>query len=178
MKTIDLHFIDIIHNSIRAKANKIIINIDDNSEKNIFFFEIIDNGCGIDKETLETINNNFFSSRKERKIGMGLALLKYYAELTGGSFSIGSEINKGTAISASFIKNNIDMQPIGDLSDVIANFICQFQNIEFEFSYNLDGNLFELSTSDIKNIFEDIDINDSEIIKNIKELIAENITKK
>ena len=39
LKTIDLHFIDIIHNSIRAKATKIIVNIEDNSSKNIFKFD-------------------------------------------------------------------------------------------------------------------------------------------
>lgn len=175
MKTIDLHFIDIIHNSIRAKATKIIVNIEDNSKKNIFKFDIIDNGCGIGKDALEQIQSNFLSSRKERKIGMGLALLRYYAELTGGSFSISSEINVGTSISATFMKNSIDMQPLGDIADVIASFICQFQNIEFVFSYNLNDELFELCSSDIKNIFEDIDLNNAEIIKNIKELIAENI---
>jgi signal transduction histidine kinase len=175
LKTIDLHFIDILHNSIRAKATKIIISIEDNFEKNIFSIKIIDNGCGIDEETLNSITNTFYSSRKERKIGMGIALLKYHSELTGGNFEIKSELGKGTEISALFVPNNIDMQPLGDLADVFANFICQYNDIEFELSYNLDNELFELTTSDIKEVFEGIELNNFEIIQNLKELIKSNI---
>lgn len=177
MKTLDLHIIDIVHNSIRAGANKIGIDIEDNVPQNIFSIKISDNGCGIDQDTLDAINSTFYSSRKERKIGMGIALLKYHSELADGKFLIKSELGKGTETFASFKRNHIDMQPLGDLADCFANFICQYQDIEFCVSYDIDSEKFEISTSDVKEVFEGMNLNNYEIIKSIKELIQSNITR-
>lgn len=177
MKTIDLHIIDIVHNSIRAGATQITIDIVDSIPENTFSIKITDNGCGIDKETLEAINSTFYSSRKERKIGMGIALLKYHSELTGGNFYLKSQLRIGTEIFGSFVKNNIDMQPIGDLADTFANFICQYQDINFQISYRLDDETFEISSNDVKEVFENINLNSFEIIQNLKALIGGNIVR-
>jgi len=175
LKTIDLHIIDIVHNSIRAGATKIGIDIEDNISGNLFSVKITDNGCGIDEETLKAINDSFYSSRKERKIGMGIALLKYHSELAGGKFYLKSELGKGTEIFGSFMKDHIDMQPLGDFADAFANFICQYQDIEFEITYDIDDDRFEITSSDVKEVFENMNLNNYEIIKSLKELIRSNI---
>ncbi|MDR2010577.1 MAG: ATP-binding protein [Bacteroidales bacterium] len=176
MKTLDLHIIDIVHNSIRAGASVINIDIIDNDTENIFSVKITDNGCGMDKETLEAINESFYSSRKERKIGMGIALLKYHSELAEGEFRLTSELGKGTQIYGSFRKNHIDMQPLGDLSGTFANFICQYQDVEFKISYARNDEIFEISSSDVKEVFENINLNNFKIIQSLKTLIYSNIT--
>ncbi len=71
MKTIDLHIIDIVHNSIRAGADEITIKFKDSTKIDLIELSIIDNGSGIDPEKLEKIKNQYFSSRKERNIGLG-----------------------------------------------------------------------------------------------------------
>jgi hypothetical protein len=176
LKTLDLHIIDIVHNSIRAGASQINIDIVDSESRNIFSIKITDNGCGIDKETLDAISNSFYSSRKERKIGMGIALLKYHSELAGGKFEITSELGKGTQIYGSFRKDHIDMQPLGDMSGTLASFICQYQDIDFQLSYETDNDKFEISTSDVKEVFENINLNNFEIIQSLKSLIDANIS--
>ncbi len=175
MKTIDLHIIDIVHNSIRAGAYEITINFKDSTKTDLIELSIIDNGSGIEQEKLEKIKNQYYSSRKERNIGMGLALLKYHAELCGGKFSIESEKGKGTRVLASFIKSHIDRQPVGDLGGCITSFICQYPNINFIFNYISDNSNFSISSNDIKNALELEDLNNMHVLKIVKNLIDENI---
>ncbi|MBQ2351088.1 MAG: hypothetical protein II394_02625, partial [Bacteroidales bacterium] len=66
-------------------------------------------------------------------------------------------------------------QPKGDLAGCFSNFICQYQDINFIIKYTTDDDYFELSTADVKEVFEGMNLNDVNIINNLKDLIAENI---
>ena len=131
MKSLDLHIIDIVHNSIRAKATEIVIEMVDSAKRDLLSLKIIDNGCGMPKEMMDAINETFYSSRPERKIGMGIALLKFHSELCNGKFYLKSEVGKGTEIYADYQRSHIDLQPKGDLAGCFSNFICQYQDINF-----------------------------------------------
>ena len=175
MKSLDLHIIDITHNSIRAGATQITIEMEDSEARDLLSIKIVDNGCGMPQEMIDAINSRFYSSRKERKIGMGIALLKFHSELCGGQFWLKSKQGEGTEIYASYQRSHVDLQPKGDLSGCFANFICQFQDINFIIRYITDDDRFELSTAEVKEVFEGINLNDYEIIHSLKELIHENI---
>ena len=175
MKSLDLHIIDITHNSIRAGATEITIEMEDSAARDLLSIKIIDNGCGMPEEMIEAINDRFYSCRKERKIGMGIALLKYHSQLCDGQFYLKSKVGVGTEIYASYKRSHIDLQPRGDLSGCFASFICQYQNINFIIRYIMDEGTFELSTADVKEVFEGMNLNDAEIIRSLTELIHENI---
>ena len=53
MKTLDLHIIDIVHNSIRAKATEIVIEMVDSEKQDLLSLKIVDNGCGMPKEMMD-----------------------------------------------------------------------------------------------------------------------------
>ena len=175
MKSLDLHIIDITHNSIRAGATEITIEMEDSASRDLLSIKIIDNGCGMPEEMIEAINDRFYSCRKERKIGMGIALLKYHSQLCDGQFYLKSKVGVGTEIYASYKRSHIDLQPRGDLSGCFASFICQYQDINFIIRYIMDEGTFELSTADVKEVFEGMNLNDAEIIRSLTELIHENI---
>ena len=50
-------------------------------------------------------------------------MLKQSAEAAGGSFSLESEVGKGTVISASFDLRNIDCIPMGELCDSLYTLV-------------------------------------------------------
>ena len=166
MKSLDLHIIDITHNSIRAGATEITIEMEDSAARDLLSIKIIDNGCGMPEDMIQAINDRFYSCRKERKIGMGIALLKFHSEMCNGNFYLKSKVGVGTEIYASYQRSHIDLQPRGDLSGCFANFI---------FRYITDDDTFELSTAEVKEVFEGMNLNDWEIIKSLTELIHENI---
>ena len=176
MKSLDLHIIDITHNSIRAGATEIGIEMEDSAARDLLSIKITDNGCGMPQEMIDAINDRFYSCRKERKIGMGIALLKFHSELCNGKFYLKSKVGEGTEIYASYQRSHIDLQPKGDLPGCFANFICQYQDINFTIRYITDDNTFELSTDDVKEVFEGMNLNDYQIISSLTELIRENIS--
>ena len=176
MKSLDLHIIDITHNSIRAGATEITIEMEDSEAKDLLSIKIIDNGCGMPQEMLDAINDRFYSCRKERKIGMGIALLKFHSELCNGRFYLKSKVGEGTEIFASYQRSHIDLQPKGDLAGCFASFICQYQDINFIIRYIKDDDTFEISSADVKEVFEGMNLNNLEIMNNLTELIRENIS--
>ena len=77
MKELSLNILDIAQNSIKAKATLVEILVTENSEK--LTFEITDNGCGMTEEFLKNVTDPFTTTRKTRKVGLGLPFLKMEA---------------------------------------------------------------------------------------------------
>ena len=107
MNEIALHVLDITENSISAGATLIFIQINELEVADNYEVIISDNGKGISPEMLNKVTDAFVTSRTTRKVGLGLPLLKQNAEQTGGSFTIQSEVGKGTITTAIFKLNNI-----------------------------------------------------------------------
>lgn len=92
-------FINLLKNTIEAKKEdkslevKVIIN----ETKNQVTIKVIDNGIGMDKETLNKVLDVFFTT-KQNGTGIGLAFSKEVIELHKGTLNIKSKINEGTEI--------------------------------------------------------------------------------
>ena len=62
------------------------------------FIEIIDSGCGIEKESLAMIFEPFFTTKGQKGTGLGLSTVKKFVEDCHGMVSIDSEVNRGTSV--------------------------------------------------------------------------------
>lgn len=175
MKEIALHILDILQNSLRAEATIIRLNIEESHSENIIRIKIEDNGKGIEKSMLLKIYDPFVTSRTTRKIGMGLALLKYHAELCGGGIEIESEMGKGSFVKVWFQMDHIDRQPMGDIAGVARIMIASGNNCEFYYKHKTDSGEFEISSQEIKLELELSVITDNLLLEQIKELINENL---
>jgi signal transduction histidine kinase len=74
MQDLSLHVLDIVENSIAAGAKNIKITINENIEEDVLTLTIQDNGKGIDKKMLDKVIDPFYSTKKIRRIGLGLIL--------------------------------------------------------------------------------------------------------
>ncbi|MDI3479413.1 MAG: hypothetical protein PWQ14_559 [Rikenellaceae bacterium] len=176
MKEIVDHIIDIVNNSISAGAHNIIIDIQESATNDYLKISIIDDGKGIDENTIKKITDPFFTTKKDKKVGLGISLLKSQAELAGGSFHIKSELNKGTEIKATFQLSHIDRQPMGDIAGTIILLITSHSNIHFIYKHQTDDGVFQLDTTEIKDILNDI-CNNNIMRRSLKEYIEENLKK-
>ena len=175
MKDLSLHILDIVQNSIAAKATFIEITIEESHQDNSYLVRIKDNGKGIPEEMLEKVTDPYVTSRTTRKVGLGLPLLKMNAERTGGHLKISSEEGIGTKVEALFIHNNIDRLPLGDMAGTIAIMASANPLIEFVYTHSVDGEQYIFDTREIKDALEDVAINDIHIFKYLKEMINENL---
>lgn len=170
-----MHILDIAENSVAAQADRIEISVYEDQNKDLLKIEIIDNGEGMDKETLKKALDPFFSTKKTRRFGFGLSLLELSASAANGSFFIQSEPGKGTRTTASFQASHIDAKPLGDISQTITTLIMGHPDIRLIYTHHFNAEKYRLDTQEIKDQLEGIPINSLEVIKVIRKNIKDGI---
>ncbi|MBL7110369.1 MAG: ATP-binding protein [Bacteroidales bacterium] len=135
MEDISLHILDIAENSIRAEAKNISVTITEDMKNDLLTLTIEDDGEGMDIKTKELALNPFFSTKKGKKVGLGLAFLSHSAEEAGGAMKIESEPGRGTKIAATFRLGHIDRKPLGNLNETIRCLKVTHPEINITFDY-------------------------------------------
>jgi len=169
------HILDIAENSVRAGASLVEINIVEDEKENLFSIEIIDNGCGMTQEEIQKALDPFYTTKKVRRVGLGIPLLSDAAERAGGNLQLESIQGKGTRLRVTFELNHIDRQPLGDIVSTLIILIAGNSDIDFLYRHRYNDRQFELDTREIRKEIEDIPINHSEILKYIKQLIEDGL---
>jgi light-regulated signal transduction histidine kinase (bacteriophytochrome) len=175
MITLSLNILDIIQNSIRAKASRVFISIRESEKEDIFKILIEDNGSGIPQKLLPNVTDPFITTRKTRSIGLGLPLLKYHANLAGGDLSVDSREGEGTKVNACFQLSHIDRQPLGDIAGVMTILMEAYPEIEFIYSHKTDTGEYVFSSKEIKEYLEIDNFNDNSLLQDIKQMINQNL---
>ena len=175
MLELSLHVLDIVNNSIKANAETVKIEIDEQIKKNLLTISIEDDGYGMDEEFLRNVKDPFRTTRTTRKVGMGLSLFEAAAVATGGWLKIESEKNVGTKVVATFTHDHIDRQPIGDMAQTILTLISGNESVDFLYHHIKDDKEFIFDTKEIKKILGDISFNNPEITLWLSEYIKEGL---
>jgi len=90
-------FINIFKNSIEAKKDSMEITLSVFSKDDLVTIKVSDNGIGMDKDTLERIGENFFTT-KRNGTGLGVSLSKEIISLHSGKMYYKSVKGKGTDV--------------------------------------------------------------------------------
>ena len=179
MRELSLHILDIVQNSIAAFAKIIIIDIEADFTKDLLSVRMTDDGRGMNKEFLKKVTDPFVSTRKTRKVGMGISLFKMAAENSGGSFDISSKEGMGTVVMAEFMISSIDRVPLGEIDETMATLLMGSPKTDFVLNYKVksqeQNREFNFDTREIKEELEEIPIDEYEVINSIKTYIKENI---
>lgn len=176
MRELADNIMDIAQNSISAGASLVEIEISVSHEKDSIGFVFRDNGCGMSPEMVKSVAEPFTTTRKTRKVGLGLPLLSQTAMMTGGDFGIQSEVGRGTTVTVSFGLSNIDRPPMGDTSGALFSLVLMNPDIDFVFVYDYDGNRFEFDTREISKMVAPIPLTNPEISAWIKECLYQEIS--
>ena len=120
MQELSMNLLDVAENSVAAGAKLVHIELAVDEKARRLRLVITDDGKGMDPELAKRVTDPFCTSRTSRKVGLGLPFLKMAAELTGGQLTLESEEGKGTAVTALFCTDHIDMPPLGDVAASVA----------------------------------------------------------
>jgi hypothetical protein len=175
MKTLSLNILDIVQNSVRAKASEIFIGIKESKQEDLFEIVIDDNGSGMTEKMVTRVTDPFVTTRTTRKIGMGLALLKYHANLTGGELLIDSQEGKGTNVIADFSLSHVDRQPLGDIAGVMTILMSANPEIDFLYNHKTDEGEYRFSSKETKEFLRIDNFSEYQLLEDIKEMINQNL---
>ena len=175
MLELALHVLDIAENSSRAEAGLIEVTIIEDLEKDVFSLEIRDNGHGMDEQTMEKALDPFYTTKKVRRIGLGLPMLKQAATTAEGGFSLQSIVGKGTVVYAEFKHSHIDRQPLGDIAGVIVMLILGNPDIDIVYTHKKNGNVYTLDTRELREGLGDVPLNNMEVLNLVRDNIREGI---
>lgn len=153
MKELALHIMDIMQNSITAGSSRISVRIKTRDYDRLLEIAVEDDGCGMDEETLKKATDPFQTSRAARIVGLGLPMFKEAAILTGGDFSLESKLGCGTVVTAVFVNESIDRQPIGELGNVFFLTMLSHKDLDLSLELSSDRGVFSFcSTTFIESL--------------------------
>jgi hypothetical protein len=175
MDEICAHIMDIAANALTAGARHIAISVEVDHSGNRLFVTFKDDGKGMDAEMVKKVTDPFFSTKKGKRVGLGIPLLKGTAETCGGQFSLTSKPGEGVNISTSFQLDHPDLPPLGNLKDTIMVLAVTNPDVDFSFTVNVDGAAFALHTAEVKAIIGDMSINHPEVVKFLTEFLDEKL---
>ncbi len=178
MKELSLNVLDITENSVKAKATLVEITITEGADT--LELSVKDNGTGMTEEVLKSVRDPFYTTRTTRKVGMGIPLLQFAAEQTGGRISIESRhidtypAEHGTEVYALFYKNHIDFTPLGDIVSTIVTLIQGHPSTDFLFVHEHRERTVRLDTREVREVLgDDIPLDTFEILVWIRENLTE-----
>ena len=177
MDELSLYVLDITMNSVRAGASEISITLREDGEW--LDFAVQDNGCGMTEEQVQKLGNPFFTTRKTRKVGLGIPFLTMLAEMTGGYVKIHSvhesvSEDHGTRTEARFGKNHIDFIPLGDMVGTVSTLIQGSPDIDFTYIHIMPSGTVRLSCRELRDMLGDeISLASFEILEWIKGYLEE-----
>lgn len=176
MKELSLHILDIVQNSVAAGARLIMLDLIEDVNTDLLEFSIKDDGCGMTEETLKKVTDPFTTGRTTRRVGLGIPLLKAAAELTGGGLELTSEPGVGTTVTARFVYDSIDRQPLGNMAETILGLITSYENIDFVYYHRVNEKEFTIDTREIKGILGEVSLNEPEVVLWLSGFLNENET--
>ena len=174
MPEISLNILDVAENSTRARASRVEISVDADTAADTLTIVIADNGCGMTPEQVSQVTDPFFTTRKTRRVGLGVSFFKLAAELSGGSFTIDSTPDVGTSVRAVFGLSNVDRMPLGDMTSTMHTLITMHEDTDFLYRFRVDENGFSLDTAEMREILGGVSFQEPEISAYIREYLSEN----
>ena len=156
MLELSLHILDLLQNSLEAGASHVELEIVEDVVQNRLSIAVEDNGRGMDAEALARIDDPFFTTRKARRVGLGIPLLKAAARRCNGDLTVTSMLGLGTRVEVDFQRDHIDRAPLGDMVSTLLGFILTAPEdgsvCDIRYTHRVDGRTFTFDTREIREI--------------------------
>jgi DNA mismatch repair ATPase MutL len=139
MEDLSLHILDVAENSIEANARRVAIRVEELVSKDRLVLEIVDNGRGMSPEEVSRALDPFFTTKKAKRVGLGLPLLAQAARATGGKATVRSIPGRGTKVRATFRLSHIDLQPLGDVAETLTVLMVAHPEVRFRYTHKTEA---------------------------------------
>ena len=131
MEELALHVLDVVENSITASATLVEVRVTEDEGAGVVTIEIADDGKGMDAEALAGVVDPFYTTKADRRTGLGVPLFAEAARQAGGRLDITSVPGGGTRVTARFGYDHPDRMPVGNLAETMAVLMCSHPGVDF-----------------------------------------------
>ncbi|SFG69730.1 Histidine kinase-, DNA gyrase B-, and HSP90-like ATPase [Desulfotomaculum arcticum] len=177
MEELSQHLLDVAVNSLEAGATELTININENIPANTLQIEVADNGPGISRADVAKVKDPFYTTKHNKRVGLGIPLFMEAVERCCGSFEIKAQPRQGTVVTATFPHNHLDRAPLGDVAGTLVTLLAANDSIDFFYNHLYNNRSFSFNTRDFRVLLRDIPIKTPEIMVWLKNYLHNNILK-
>lgn len=175
MQDFSLHILDLVENSINAKAKRIEIKIDEDQDNDLLTIEISDDGAGMSEEMVSKVLDPFVTTRTTRKVGLGLSLFSQAAQNCNGEAIISSEPGKGTRLTGRFQLSHIDLKPWGSMVETILTLVIGNPGIDFLYQHHKGSFEYTLDSAVIKRELDGVSLSNPDVVNLLRNDLKENL---
>jgi anti-sigma regulatory factor (Ser/Thr protein kinase) len=176
VEDISFHLFDLVQNSVAAGARVVSLEIRDGGDDDGLEVEVADDGRGMDERTLLRVQDPFFTSKRFKKVGLGIPLLKATAEVCGGDFAIASRPGQGTSVRTRLRRGHIDCPPLGDLEGTLLTLMTTLEGIDLRFRYRTPGGEFSLSSAEARDQAGGLPLSHPDVRRFLREFIHQGLS--
>lgn len=155
MRELSLHILDIVQNSISANSMTIIIEIEENHDRDQLIIKITDDGKGMTAEQLKQATDPFFTTRTSRDLGFGIPLFNETVSMAGGHLTVESELGKGTRVTAKMQWGHINRPPIGDMVETMMCILMSNPIVHILYMHRIDQNSYRFDSAEFDQFVEE-----------------------
>lgn len=136
---LSLYLLELLENSIRAEAQHIHVGffIDRSSDR--LRLTVDDDGRGL-STSAENVLNPFYTTKENKKTGLGLSLLRAEAEAAEGGLLLENRPMGGARVEVDMKLDHVDRPPFGDMVETLT--VMAFTNPGIAFTVDLQGDEF------------------------------------
>lgn len=175
MQDFSLHILDLMENSFEAGAKTIRVYINENINDDLLEIILEDDGRGMSQDLCQRVLDPFYTTKKVRRVGLGLPLFADRARETEGTISIDSRLGKGTKINGTFSWSHWDRPPLGDLLTTIIVFIQGHPDLDVIYQHTVNEKSIEFNTIKYREILKDIPFDSQEVLEYFHEELIEKL---
>ena len=179
MRELSLHILDLVENALTAGADRIAVRVEESTAADRLSIWVRDNGRGMPEEKVRNLEDPFVTTRKTRRVGLGLSLLAAAAKRCGGDLAVTAQPGRGTSVRADFRRSHIDRAPMGDIAATIEIVLSAIPDVDFTYDDRVDEQQLTLNSRELNSELEGRALNDPTVIHHLTVAIRrslENLT--
>jgi hypothetical protein len=130
----------------------------------------------MDEEMAKAALDPFVTTKKNKRIGLGLPLLAESARTAAGKLTLKSAPQVGTTVTAIMQYDHIDRKPVGDMVATLTTLIVTHPEVDFDYVHQKGDRSFRFTTSLFKRKLGLNDLNSARAIRTLKDALLQGET--
>lgn len=175
MEDLSLHILDVAENGLKAGAKQIRIRILEDLEADRLELEVEDDGSGMDPEMTVKALDPFVTTRKTRRVGLGLPFLREAARMAGGDVELDSQPGRGTRVLARFQHSHIDRKPLGDMGATLVAILLGGPQVDVLYEHTREGKSFRFDSRELRKELDPVDLTEPVVLQWIRDRVREGL---